>query len=153
MSALILLAVSIVLNPFGPQTQQKIAVSKVGRLCGSLVHVDDIRSKKDPTQIVDEKTKPLTRVGLQLYLRQEDSACCEGLSPIAEVATRRRGHFSFEKVDAGQYWLVARWKGHEYKLAIRYQPSKQPNGDECSHFEYRINDSGQFYGGHDVVVD
>jgi|HubBroStandDraft_6_1064221.scaffolds.fasta_scaffold00463_2 hypothetical protein len=65
MSALILLAVSIVLNPLGLQMQQKIAVSKVGRLCESLVHVHDIRGKKDPRQIVEEKTKSLTKVGLQ----------------------------------------------------------------------------------------
>ena len=132
------------LAPNAGQAPKNAAVaSKVDQVCGTLAQVDHVYDKHNANVVVEEKRKPLAGVTLRLYARRKNSTCCDGLSPVEEVVTGRRGQFVFKKgIEGGDYWLVAA-SSKEHILDLSYEPTKTA-ADKCPDFEYQINDTGEF---------
>ncbi len=105
----------------------------VSQLCGKLVHVG-----KDASAGQNVKG-----VAVELYRRTAAASCCEGASPLAKAITGHWGSFRFKKADAGPYWIVAHVGGHEYQMAIQYEPKKDAAVPLCSKCFYEIHDSGE----------
>jgi len=65
------------------------------------------------------------------------------MSPIAETLTRKNGKFTFKKIPAGNYWIVAVINKGEYKMQIEYKPAKEYQSD-CEEYLYTLDRNGSF---------
>jgi hypothetical protein len=130
------LVLILIVNGAGPQTVDSRKWNRVEVLCGMLIHSEDI-PEKGAANTFTEKTKPIKRAIVRLYLRTEDAACCDKQQPAAEIATSRDGRFEFKGMVPGPYWFVAKIDSKDYKLAITYSPDKKADMD-CSHTLYAL---------------
>ena len=119
-------------------------------MCGRLVSVQT--SPHGEGKKVEEKWKSLKKVPLELYARENETACCEGLSVAAKTVTGRAGDFNFRKLNPGTYWVVARWNDKVYQLPIAFTPEPKDNTD-CSLQGLSINGEGSFDRWTTIVLD
>jgi len=143
MKALVLLGLMLLAKPTPArgqtqtQTKARNMPASLGRLCGRLMHVDEIPVKKTQ-KTFEERTKSLPHVRVRLNRASDDHQCCDGLTLAAEVVTKRGGSFEFRNAVPGSYWVVVLADGTEYRLVINYVPSKKENEESCSDFLYEI---------------
>jgi hypothetical protein len=114
-----LIIFSLLLNSGALQAPDTRKWNTVETLCGKLIRSEDI-PEKGSANTYNEKTKPVKRAILRLYLRNEEMACCERQQPLAETTSGRDGGFQFKKAAPGDYWIVAKVEGKDYNLAITY---------------------------------
>jgi hypothetical protein len=115
---------SLLLNGGAFQAADTRKGNTVEVLCGKLVRSEDI-PEKGSANVYNEKTKPIKRATLRLYVGNKGMACCEGQQLLAETASRRDGSFQFKQAAPGDYWLVVRVEGKDYNLAINYVPNNK----------------------------
>ncbi len=116
------LAIALPVLPAGT-----VAVATVERMCGKLATGKEMPRSDDAT-FVPHST-------VRLYSRTAGEDCCPSSPPSAEAITNRSGSFRFKKMKPGDYWLVAKIDGAEYRLPIRYQPDRKTEAD-CSSYWY-----------------
>jgi hypothetical protein len=137
----------------GSMCSQAVDMEKwnaVDVLCGKLVQVEKI-PKRGVANSFREKTKVIKKAALRLYYRDKDVPCCAQQSAAAEGVSTKNGTFEFKNIATGNYWLVARVGGTDYKLALKYQPDSK-HASRCSEMEYTLKD-GEFQLLRIVVVD
>jgi hypothetical protein len=105
-------------------------------LCGKLIRSEEIPIKGARNSFSD-KSKPVKSSPLRLYLRNEETACCQVLQPVAETVSGREGSFQFKKAVPGDYWIVARVEGKDYILAITYTLDSMSD-TKCSDILYDL---------------
>jgi hypothetical protein len=150
MKWLSVLMFSLVLNGAASQTGDIRKWNTVEILCGKLIRSEEIPIKGAPNSFSD-KSKPIKNSILRLYLRNEETECCEGQQPVAETVSGREGSFQFKKAAPGAYWIVARVEGKDYKLAITYTPDNKSD-TKCSDILYALK-KGQLQIERLVTVD
>jgi hypothetical protein len=123
----------------------------VSRLCGRLEHVETIPERKHPDSF-SERRKALREISLDLYERRANENCCDNLKPIDTIITDKRGHFEFKNQKPGLYWLVAHWRGQQYKVDVVYKPEKVPE-ELCSQQGMRVDYAGDAGWWLTVTVD
>jgi len=127
---------SVVLSGAASQTVDIRKWNTVVILCGKLIRSEEIPINGAANSFT-EKTTPIKNAILRLYLRNEETACCERQQPVAEVTSSRDGRFEFKKVVPGAYWIVAKVAGNEYKLAITYTSDNKTDA-KCSDILYAL---------------
>ncbi|MGC1416209.1 MAG: hypothetical protein WA817_13050 [Candidatus Acidiferrum sp.] len=111
------------------------------RMCGKLVSMEAVREKGKTSSSIFV-AKPVSHARVRLFPPTASGDCCTLMTPSAEVLTARDGEFEFKKIEAGDYWLAAVIAGKEYKLLVRYEPSKKPE-KSCSDSQYTLQE-GKF---------
>jgi hypothetical protein len=106
-----------------PQAVDTKKWKTVGRMCGKLEWVEEVPVNRKGTEF-QEKSRPLKKVEIRLYRRENESSCCGTGLPIARAVTNGRGEFNFENLVPGSYWVMVEVDGKQYSLAIKYVPSK-----------------------------
>ncbi len=123
--------------------------TKVGRVCGKLVHYEQV-PVKNTTNVYMPKTRTLPRVALRLYRASEDGSCCDGLVVAEETKTGRWGRFRFKNTEIGPFWLTADIGGRSYRMLVRVEKGIH---EECSDDQYQVENSGAFRMGRTITVD
>lgn len=136
MNWLCVLIFSLIVNGATPQPADAGKWNTVEVLCGKLIRSEEIPIKGSPNSF-NERSKPIKNGILRLYLRNEETSCCEGQQPIAETVSGREGGFQFKKAAPHAYWIVAMVESKEYKLAITYAPESK-SGANCSDVLYAV---------------
>ena len=136
MNWILVLVLGLLLNGPGSQIADIRKWHTVDLACGKLIRSEEI-PLKGAANSSTEKTKPIKNGILRLYLRDEETACCEGQQPVAETVSGRDGNFHFKKTVPGAYWIVARVEGKDYKLAITYAPDSKSDA-KCSDIFYAL---------------
>lgn len=106
-----------------PQAVDTEKWNAVERMCGKLEWVEEIPVKGKGAEF-EEKSRPLKKVDIRLYRRENESSCCGMGLPIARAVTNGRGEFDFKNLVPGSYWVMVEVDGKEYSHAIKYVPSK-----------------------------
>jgi hypothetical protein len=151
MIPLIMFLIYATASPAPQQSPHAQRPRTIERLCGKLVKSDYLAARGNG-HASERKTHPLRKVILQLYPRQSNSECCDGLLVVAQAKTGRWGDFKIKHAMAGDYWLVARVEAREYKVPILYHPTKG-GGPLCSSFTWEVWDTGEFGLSETVTVD
>jgi hypothetical protein len=153
MKAISILVLFISVGSAMAPSSQKNAPSVVDRLCGKLIHSEDVRVKNTQNTF-ETQSRILPRVSVLLYRADDGHACCDELLLAAKTTTGRWGsfHFSTKKTSAGLYWIVVEPEGHENKLLVRYDP-KGNSGQLCYQTFWVVNDAGNFWKSETVTVD
>jgi hypothetical protein len=136
MNCVSLFMFGLLLNGVASQVADTRKWNTVEILCGKLVRSEEIPIKGKGNSFAD-KTTPIKRANIRLYLRAEETACCEGQQPAAETVTGREGSFQFNKAVPGDYWIVANIEGKDYRLAISYAPDNKSDA-KCSDLLYAL---------------
>jgi hypothetical protein len=121
----------------------------VGRVCGKLVHYEQM-PVKNATNVYMPKTRTLKGVVLRLYHAPEDSGRPDGLVVAEEAKTGRWGRFRFKITEPGLFLLTADIGSRSYQMLVRVE---RKTHEECSDDQYQVEDSGAFSMGRTITVD
>ena len=104
----------------------------VDAVCGKLVSITYV-AQEGTTNSSKQEVKPLSHARIRLF--SPSTGCCELVTPVAEVTTGRDGAFQFKKIEAGDYWVSASIDNKEYKVMVRFVPTKK-GAAHCSEYLY-----------------
>jgi hypothetical protein len=121
------------------------------RLCGRVEYVKNLAAEQGK-DVPESKRKSLRNVELELYPRELEGTCCEGLKMTSKVITGRTGKYDFNKVEAGKYWVVARWNDKVFHLPMTLSPER-PSVNECLKQGFQIDSNGVFDQWVEITVD
>jgi hypothetical protein len=124
---------------------------RVDRICGRAEYLKRIPERKRPNNYSD-KRRSLSGVSLELYEAADNSPCCSEVKNVGSTTSGRGGQFEFNPDRPGRYWLMAKWNGKDYKVAIDFEPKKKST-TVCSEQGIQIEDDGDASWWVTVTVD
>ena len=135
------------------QTSPKKEPPVTERLCGKLVHTEEIPARNAPNTF-ETRNKNLARVTLRLYRPEGDQLCCDGLALVSETKSghRREFHLDRKGIPPALYWIVARLPPQEYRMLVRYSPKKD-SSELCNDRLFTTDDAGNFGISKTITVD
>jgi hypothetical protein len=135
------------------QTNQNDPPQALEKLCGKLVHSEDVRVKNTQNTF-ETRTRNLPRVSVNLYRANDGQGCCDKSLLVAKATTTHWGafHFDTKKTAGGLYWIVVKPEGRENKLLVRYSP-KGSSKQLCYQTFWTVNDAGKFWISETVTLD
>jgi hypothetical protein len=108
------------------------------RLCGILEFVTPVSGGGKDAQ-------PLSFTKIELYPREEGISCCKNSHPFFKIVTDKDGAYEFKNVDAGRYWLVARYREKPVQVAVIFDPkSRTPASAGCWQQLLQFDSHGNF---------
>jgi hypothetical protein len=119
--------------------QEKRDWQTIPQLCGHLQSVE-VQSSGATT---DTRGKSLRKVSVRVYKRTTADSY-HSSDFVAEKITGWGGSFRFRVLHAGDYWLVAAYKGKEYMMPLRIRSSSASDDYVCSTQLFWIQSTGEF---------
>jgi hypothetical protein len=111
-------------------------VVHLDQMCGDLSFVTPISGG-------GMDSRPLSKVNLEIYLREKGITCCRNSRPFFTTITGKEGAFEFKNVGAGRYWLVTHYQRKTFQLAIAFDPeSRIPASPACWQQQFDIDAKG-----------
>ena len=135
------------------QTTRKNPPTNVEKLCGKLVHSEDVPIKNSQN-VFNTRSRNLPHIEVRLYRAEDILRCCDGLLLAAKTTTGRWGAFHFKEkgLTRGLYWIVVHPEGREYKLLLQYDAKKRRE-QLCSQTFWELNDAGDFWEAETVTLE